>query len=73
MSSDSESVNSDRDVTITVCQDGPLLVRGPASLFDSEGQRIARERATVALCRCGGTSIPPWCDSTHKKRKAKRR
>ncbi|MBT2269867.1 MULTISPECIES: CDGSH iron-sulfur domain-containing protein [Rhodococcus erythropolis group] len=72
MNSLPEDVPGDRRVTITVCQDGPLLVRGPVSLFDAEGRPIVRERATVALCRCGGTAIAPWCDSTHKKRKPRR-
>lgn len=54
------------EVTVTACPDGPLLVRGPARLVDPEGREIERHRATVALCRCGGTAIPPWCDGTHK-------
>ncbi|MDI9913725.1 CDGSH iron-sulfur domain-containing protein [Rhodococcus sp. IEGM 1379] len=72
MSSVSNPGCEDRDVTITVCPDGPLLVRGPATLIDADGNPISRERATVALCRCGGTSIPPFCDGTHKKRKTRR-
>ncbi|PTU55248.1 CDGSH iron-sulfur domain-containing protein [Sphaerisporangium cinnabarinum] len=54
------------EVTVTACPDGPLLVRGPARLVDQQGREIERHRATVALCRCGGTAIPPWCDGTHK-------
>ena len=56
----------DDPVTVTACPDGPLLVRGPARVVDGEGQEIEKHRATVALCRCGGTAIPPWCDGTHK-------
>ncbi|WP_254922875.1 CDGSH iron-sulfur domain-containing protein [Rhodococcus sp. OK302] len=40
--------------------------------IDADGNPINRERATVALCRCGGTSIPLFCDGTHKKRKSRR-
>lgn len=72
MNSDSDGEGDDRAVTITVCPDGPLLVRGPAALLDADGHPIRRERATVGLCRCGGTGIPPFCDGTHKKRKARR-
>lgn len=54
------------EVTVTACPDGPLLVRGPARFVDQEEREIERRRATVALCRCGGTAIPPWCDGTHK-------
>ncbi|MFD9662796.1 CDGSH iron-sulfur domain-containing protein [Rhodococcus sp. NPDC059968] len=57
------------DVTITVCPDGPLLVRGAARILDTEGNPIGNDRATVALCRCGRTSIAPFCDSSHKKRR----
>ncbi|MFC9359335.1 CDGSH iron-sulfur domain-containing protein [Rhodococcus sp. NPDC057014] len=57
------------DVTITVCPDGPLLVRGAARILDTDGNPIGGGRATVALCRCGGTSIAPFCDSSHKKRR----
>ncbi|WP_420163139.1 CDGSH iron-sulfur domain-containing protein [Rhodococcus parequi] len=30
------------------------------------------QRNVIALCRCGGTRRPPFCDSTHKKRKSRR-
>jgi len=57
------------DVLITVCPDGPLLVRGPAGLVDGDGTDLRGERGrTIALCRCGRTSIAPFCDGTHKKR-----
>ena len=55
-----------REVTVTACPDGPLLVRGPAAILDQDGEPVPRGRATVALCRCGGTAIAPWCDGTHK-------
>lgn len=54
------------DVTVTACPDGPLLLRGPATILGPDGEPVERRRATVALCRCGGTAIAPWCDGTHK-------
>lgn len=72
MNSVSETGDEDRAVTITVCPDGPLLVRGPAALVDVDGNPITRERATIALCRCGGTAIAPFGEGTHKKRKSRR-
>ncbi len=54
-------------VTITPYEDGPLLVRGPADLVDQDGRTIHTHRRTVALCRCGRSSIRPFCDGTHKK------
>ena len=54
------------DCSITLCPDGPLLVRGDVTLLDSAGQPLPRTRNVVALCRCGGSAIKPFCDGTHK-------
>ena len=54
------------DVTITPYRDGPLLVRGEFRILDQEGNAIAAERETVALCRCGKSRMRPFCDGTHK-------
>ena len=51
---------------VVVCPDGPLLLRGDIPVRDADGNELPRRRRTVALCRCGGTGIPPWCDGTHK-------
>ncbi|WAC58145.1 CDGSH iron-sulfur domain-containing protein [Gordonia sp. SL306] len=51
---------------IVVCDDGPLLVRGPIDLCRSDGSPIPVRRSTVALCRCGRSSITPMCDGSHK-------
>ncbi|WP_260857309.1 CDGSH iron-sulfur domain-containing protein [Microbacterium sp. 1.5R] len=53
-------------VTITAYPDGPLLVRGAAQLQTVEGEPIEVTRGTVALCRCGLSTIKPFCDGTHK-------
>jgi CDGSH-type Zn-finger protein len=54
------------DVVITPYRDGPLLVRGSFELRDQDGRLIDPGRDVVALCRCGKTRRPPFCDSTHK-------
>jgi CDGSH-type Zn-finger protein len=51
---------------ITPFRDGPLLIRGDFTLRDQDGNEIAVERETVALCRCGKSRIRPFCDGTHK-------
>ncbi|QCB95300.1 CDGSH iron-sulfur domain-containing protein [Cellulomonas shaoxiangyii] len=53
-------------VSVTFCPDGPVLVRGDVDLHDEDGTPIEKPRPTVALCRCGGSAIKPWCDGTHK-------
>jgi hypothetical protein len=60
-------------VTVTACADGPLLVRGPAVILGEDGEPLPRRRATVALCRCGLTGRPPWCDGGHKVGPGRRR
>ncbi|MDF2990455.1 MAG: iron-binding protein [Microbacterium sp.] len=57
---------SDDRVTITAYPDGPLLVRGNAEIRTSEGAEVGRTRRTVALCRCGLSTIKPFCDGSHK-------
>ena len=55
-----------REASIVACPNGPLLVRGDVEVLDAEGHPLDKGRRTVALCRCGGSSIKPWCDGTHK-------
>lgn len=52
--------------SVTFCPDGPVLVRGDVDLRDEDGMPVEKPRPTVALCRCGGSAIKPWCDGTHK-------
>lgn len=54
------------EVIITPYRDGPLLVRGPFRLQDTDGRQIDPGRKIVALCRCGRSRIRPFCDGSHK-------
>jgi CDGSH-type Zn-finger protein len=53
-------------VVVTLCPDGPLLVRGDVRIEDADGNAVPRRRATVALCRCGFSAVKPFCDGSHK-------
>lgn len=53
-------------VLIVACPDGPLLVRGEVEVRTPDGRPLPRRRRTVALCRCGKSTIKPYCDGTHK-------
>jgi CDGSH-type Zn-finger protein len=55
------------DVTVTVRENGPYLVKGPIELVDVEGNEFRVEREVIALCRCGGSTSKPFCDGTHSK------
>ena len=57
---------ADDETVITPYRDGPLLVRGPFRMVDQDGNEIAVDRETVALCRCGKSRMRPFCDGTHK-------
>ena len=59
------------EATITPYPDGPLLVRGSFQLVSHGGEPIENHRKTVALCRCGRSSIRPFCDGTHRRIKFK--
>jgi CDGSH-type Zn-finger protein len=51
---------------ITPYRDGPLLVRGPFTLTDQDGNAIEVHQRTIALCRCGRSRRKPFCDGMHK-------
>jgi CDGSH-type Zn-finger protein len=51
---------------IVPCPNGPLLVRGDFEIIAPDGRHIEPRRGTVALCRCGLSTIKPFCDGTHK-------
>lgn len=52
---------------ITTLDHGPFLVTGPVLLTDAEGNKFQSERETIALCRCGGSTMKPFCDGVHSK------
>ena len=55
------------DVNITVTENGPYLLQGPVAIKDADGNTYEVQRATVALCRCGGSTTKPFCDGTHSR------
>jgi CDGSH-type Zn-finger protein len=59
------AVPEHEDVRIVPYRDGPLIVRGPITITDQEGNVIDAGRSPVALCRCGRSRIRPFCDGTH--------
>lgn len=54
--------------TIRVRVNGPLLVEGPVTIVDANGNRFPTnpDKPAVALCRCGQTANKPFCDGAHK-------
>jgi Iron-binding zinc finger CDGSH type len=60
------SVVGPRDVEVTPCPNGPLLVRGADAVRDGEGRAHEVTRPVVAVCACDKSQRKPWCDGTHK-------
>ena len=55
-------------VQIKASENGPYVVRGPVRIVDGDGNEYDLSgRETVLLCRCGGSTNKPFCDSTHSK------
>jgi CDGSH-type Zn-finger protein len=53
-------------VTITCKPNGPLLVAGPITLIDPTGKTVPTPAGKpVALCRCGHSTMKPYCDGSH--------
>lgn len=52
--------------SITPYPNGPLLVRGSFEILTPSGEAIPPRRKTVALCRCGVSTLKPFCDGSHK-------
>ena len=47
---------------------GPYLVSGPITLVDPTGKPVnVPAGRPVALCRCGHSSMKPFCDGSHSR------
>ncbi|MEC4803217.1 MAG: CDGSH iron-sulfur domain-containing protein [Jaaginema sp. PMC 1079.18] len=54
------------DVTISILDNGPLIVKGDVDLLDAEGNAFPKKEQ-IALCRCGASQNRPFCDGSHAK------
>ena len=51
---------------IRIAADGPLYLHGRVRVDGADGQPITQE-TRMALCRCGQSSLKPFCDGSHTK------
>jgi uncharacterized Fe-S cluster protein YjdI len=49
-----------------VMEDGPLVLKGNFTIFDTDGKELRQFKIT-SLCRCGASNNLPYCDGTHRK------
>ena len=52
--------------TITLTENGPLLVSGDINILNAAGE-VMHQQTDAALCRCGESSNKPFCDGSHGK------
>ena len=52
-------------INIKIRDNGPYVVEGDFTLTDAAGNEIPIVKK--ALCRCGGSTMKPFCDGTHSK------
>lgn len=51
--------------TVSLAPDGPVYLRGDLRVEGATGETLELTRA--ALCRCGASKNPPFCDLSHSK------
>ncbi|MDD3852472.1 MAG: (4Fe-4S)-binding protein [Syntrophomonadaceae bacterium] len=54
-------------ITMKILRNGPILIDGPFTITNTDGNTINREGKT-SLCRCGLSNKRPFCDGTHAKK-----
>ena len=55
-------------VRVTLQDDGPMLLDGPVEVVLPDGTVARSDRPVVALCTCRRSRLPPWCDTSHRRR-----
>lgn len=54
------------EANVELMENGPILIKGPATYVDGAGKTQQMEKPWIALCRCGHSANKPFCDGTHK-------
>lgn len=58
---------SESDVIVKIRLDGPILISGPVTLIDHQGNMYETSgMKNIALCRCSHSRQKPFCDGSHK-------
>lgn len=60
------SPSPEREPSIVCEPNGPYLVANLTAMNNSKGETLG-VRPALALCRCGGSAIKPYCDGTHAR------
>ncbi len=69
MTSDGDATPGARGpMRVTVLAEGPVLLDGPVEVELPDGTVVRSDRPVVALCTCRRSRLPPWCDTSHRRR-----
>ncbi|MFI5388259.1 MAG: ferritin-like domain-containing protein [Candidatus Eremiobacterales bacterium] len=63
---DFHSIEPPVPATISCAENGPYLIANLQHLTNSKGETLPT-RPSLALCRCGGSNLKPYCDGTHAR------
>ena len=64
---DAASQRGAAEAVVTLYENGPLILRGRFLLTAQDGSLIPAGRRTIALCRCGASTLKPFCDGSHAR------
>ncbi len=62
--SNEEPIAIESGLKVKVLSKGPLMIEGPITLINSNGQREIKLGETF-FCRCGSSRNKPFCDGSH--------
>ena len=63
---DFKDIESASGVNVSFIPNGPIIVRGRATLIDVEDTAVMRDDECY-LCRCGASANKPFCDGSHAR------
>lgn len=59
------------NATVTLLKNGPMIIKGSFKVTGIDGNLLPltdqQKTQGVALCRCGKSANPPFCDGSHAK------
>lgn len=57
---------------VRIVKGGPVLIEGPVSVEAPDGTVIESDRFQVAICTCRRSKTYPLCDTSHRRKAAKK-
>lgn len=58
---------------VVLSEEGPVLVPGPVEVVLPDGRSVISDRPVVALCTCRRSRLYPLCDTSHRRKRRRRK